>query len=80
MIRTAYGDDALSRTTMHTWFKEGRHLTEENGVKTMLIAFFDSKGLMHHENVPFGQTVNATFYLSVARICRVRLEYHEPGS
>ncbi len=21
MIRTAYGDDALSRTTVHTWFK-----------------------------------------------------------
>ncbi len=53
-------------------------------VKTMLIAFFDSKGLIHHEYVPFGQTVNATFHLSilkwlVARICCVRLEYCEPG-
>ena len=26
-------------------------------VKTMLIAFFDSQGLIHHEFVPQGQTV-----------------------
>lgn len=29
----------------------------------MLIAFFDSKGLIHHKFVPSGQTVNAAFYL-----------------
>ncbi len=51
----------------------------------MLTAFFDSKGLIHHEYVPYGQTVNATFYLSVlkrlvARIHHVRLEYREPRS
>ncbi len=51
----------------------------------MLIAFFDLKWLIHHEYVSFGQTVNATFYLSilkrlVAHIRRVRLLYREPGS
>ncbi len=51
--------------------------------KTMLITFFDSKMLIHLEYVPFGQTVNATFYLTVLKrlvVCihRVRLEYHKP--
>ena len=34
-------------------------------VKVMLIAFFDQKGLVHHEFVPDGQTVNQTFYKQV---------------
>ncbi len=51
-------------------------------MKTILIAFFDSNGLIHHEYGPFGQTVNATFYLSVlkrlvAHIRRMRSEYHK---
>ncbi|CAK9829695.1 Histone-lysine N-methyltransferase SETMAR [Anthophora retusa] len=33
----------------------------------MLVAFFDSKGLIHYEFVPTGQTVNATFYLELLK-------------
>ncbi len=44
----------------------------------MLILFFDSKGVIHHEYVFEDQTVNATFYVHVSdrlckRIARVRL-------
>ena len=31
-------------------------------VKTMLITFFDTDGLVHHEYVPRGLTVNKEFY------------------
>ena len=31
-------------------------------IKVMLIAFFDQKGLAHHEFVPEGETVNQYFY------------------
>ena len=34
-------------------------------IKVMLIAFFDKKGLVHHEFVPEGQTVNQHFYQQV---------------
>ena len=45
----------------------------------MLVCFYDSKGIIHHEFVP------GSFYLSVLeclwkRICRVRPEYSAPGS
>lgn len=34
-------------------------------IKVMLTAFFDQKGLVHHEFVPEGQTVNQHFYQQV---------------
>ncbi len=50
---------------------------QKSRVKTMLIAFY--------RDIPFGHTVNATFYLSVLKqivtcIRRVRPEYREPRS
>lgn len=58
---------------------------EKSKVKTMLICFYDSKGIIHKEFVPPDQTVNAVFYLGVLkrlvrRICRIRPEYREEGS
>ena len=46
-------------------------------VKTMLIAFFDVRGIVHFKFVPQGQTVNAAFYLEALKrlkhwIARVR--------
>lgn len=54
-------------------------------IKTMFIVFYDSKGIIHHEFVPSGQTVNGVFYEAVlkrlmARIRRTRPEYKDPGS
>ena len=51
----------------------------------MFVFFYDSKGIIHHEFVPEGQTVTGSFYLSVLerlwkRILRVRPEYSAPGS
>ncbi len=58
---------------------------QKSKVKTMLIAFFDSHGVIHKEFVPPGQTVNAAFYEQVLkrllqRIRRVRPELHRTGS
>jgi hypothetical protein len=54
-------------------------------VKTLLTVFFDSKGIIHQEFLPEGQTVNSDYYLGVlnrlwARILRIRPEYREQGS
>jgi len=39
----------------------------KSNIKSMLICFFDQKGIVHKEFVPPGQTVNAAFYVEVLR-------------
>ncbi|UYV67590.1 hypothetical protein LAZ67_5001322 [Cordylochernes scorpioides] len=42
-------------------------------IKTMIIVFFDIRGIVHCEFVPQGQTVNSAFYLEVLRILKRRI-------
>ena len=58
---------------------------QKSKLKKMLVCFYDSKGIIHHEFVPEGQTATGSFYLSDLerlwkRIRRVRPEYSAPGS
>ena len=39
-------------------------------IKSVLICFFDQKGIVHKESVPTGQTVNAAFYVEVLKRLR----------
>jgi len=50
----------------------------KSNVKTMLIAFFDIDGLVHHEYVPRGQTVNKEFYKTVLLRLRDAVRRHRP--
>jgi len=57
---------------------------QKSKVKTVLIAFFDSYGIIHKEFVPAGQTVNSAFCEDVLkqllwRIHRVQPELHRTG-
>ncbi len=38
---------------------------EKSRIRTMLVAFFDSRGLIHKEFVPTGRTVNPNLYKDV---------------
>lgn len=54
-------------------------------VKTMLIVFFDHRGIVHHEFVPEGTTVNQHFYKEVlgrliSRVRRVRRDLWEANN
>lgn len=48
-------------------------------IKSMLICFFDSQGIVHKEFVPPGQTVNQTFYREVLERLRKRVARVRPG-
>ena len=48
-------------------------------IKTMLITFFDQKGLVHHEFVPQGQTVNQHFYQEVLKRLNDRVRRCRPA-
>ena len=43
-------------------------------VKTMIIVFFDSRGIVHKEFLPPGQTVNHAFYKDVSERLRKRVQ------
>jgi [histone H3]-lysine36 N-dimethyltransferase SETMAR len=48
-------------------------------IKTMLICFFDSQGIVHKEFVPQGQTVNHVFYCEVLERLRKRVARVRPN-
>jgi len=50
----------------------------KSNVKTMLIAFFNIDGLVRHEFVPRGQTVNKEFYKTVLQCLRDAVRRHCP--
>ena len=47
-------------------------------VKTMIIAFFDSRGIVHKEFVPPGKTVNQVYYCQVLERFRKRVNRVRP--
>jgi hypothetical protein len=51
------------KTPLSPWSKNARQV--RSNVKTMLIAFFDAEGLVHHEFLPQHQTMNQTVYISI---------------
>ena len=47
------------------WLKKARQV--KSNIKSMLICFFDQKGIVHKEFVPPGQTVKAALYVKVLK-------------
>ena len=65
-----YGYDPETKQQSSQWKSPGsprpkKARQSRNALKSMLIVFFDIRGIVHHEFVPQGQTVNAQFYCSV---------------
>ena len=46
--------------------------------KTMIIVFYNARGMVHHEFVPQGQTVNQEVYISILRRMREALRRRRP--
>ena len=49
-----------------------------SNVKVMLTVFFDFNGIVHHEFLPRGQTVNKEYYLQVQRPLRETIRKKRP--
>ena len=57
---------------------------QKSKIKTLLVAFFDNKGIIYKEFVPTGETINAVIYQAVLnrllqRIRGVQPKLHRPG-
>lgn len=79
-----YGYDPKSKQQMSQWNSPGSphpkkaHQLKSN-LKTMLICFFDIKGIIHSEFVPQSQTVNQPFYLVVLKRLRRSVARKRPA-
>jgi len=70
-----YGYDTETKQKSSQWKSPGSprpKKVRQNRImtKSMLIVFFNIRGIVHHEFAPQGQTVNAGFYCSVLRRLR----------
>jgi hypothetical protein len=69
-----YGYDPETKQQSSQWKSPGsprpkKARQSRSATKSMLV-FFDIQGIVHHEFVPEGQTVNAKFYCNV--LCHLR--------
>lgn len=78
-----YGYDVETKAQSSQWVgknsprpKKARQ--SRSNVKTMLIVFFDWKGVVHYEFVPRNQTVNGEFYLEVMKRLRESIRKKRP--
>jgi histone-lysine N-methyltransferase SETMAR len=70
-----YGYDVETKRQSSQWKtsdepRPKKIMQSRSNVKAMLITFFDINGIVHHEWVPKGQTVNALFYVEVLKRLR----------
>jgi len=78
-----YGYDPETKQQSSQWKSPGSPRPKKvrqsrSRSKSMLIMFFDIRGIVHHEFVPQGQTVNAGFYCSVLRRLREDIRRKRP--
>jgi hypothetical protein len=62
----AYGGEAIEKLSVFDWhkrFKVGSHFGITN--ETVLITFFNIKGIVHFEFIPHGQTVCQAAYVEI---------------
>lgn len=51
----------------------------KSNVKVMLVVFFDSQGIVHHEYAPHGQTITKEFYIQVLSRLREAVRRKRPA-
>jgi hypothetical protein len=69
IITQALGAGSMSTALVYEWqVHTNRDRQVESIVKSMLIIFFDMKGIVHKEFILAGQTVNSTYYCDCVKI------------
>jgi hypothetical protein len=61
------GLSEMKRQSAQCKFSTSKEISPKSKVKTMLITFFDIRGILHYEFVPSGQNVNQAYYLEPSK-------------
>jgi len=79
MIKEPFGDNALGQMQIYEWCRWLQKVWQiQSNVKSTLIGFIDTEGVMHKEFVPPGQLVNGKFYCAVLRRSRENIQRKRP--
>jgi hypothetical protein len=82
MLQQAFGETALRQSNTFEWYSRFKNEAKVrqvwSNVKTMLIAFFDAEGLVHHEFLPQRHTVNQSVYITVLQRLRDAVRRKRP--
>lgn len=78
-----YGYDVETKVQSSQWRRSGSPRPKKarqvrSNVKVMLTVFFDFNGIVHHEFLPQGQTINKEYYLQVQRRLREAIRKKRP--
>ena len=77
----AYDVETADQSSKYRAKGEARPKREQQSkskIKVLLTVFFDYRGVVHHEFLPTGQTVNKEYYLSVMRRLREAIRRKRP--
>ena len=68
MLTVAHGEATLDSLARHFGSPRPKKARQvRSNVKVSLTVFFDCRGVVHHEFLPQGKTVNKKYYLQVMR-------------
>ncbi|UYV76189.1 hypothetical protein LAZ67_13002976 [Cordylochernes scorpioides] len=78
-----YGYDPETKRQSVEWRGQGEPRPKKSRIlksrnKVLLVAFFENKGIVHHEYLPAGQTVIKEMYLSILRRLREAIRKKRP--
>ena len=81
---SVYGYDPETKAQSSQWKSPGLSRPKKarqslSNMKTMLVVFFDSTGIVHDEYAPRGQTVNQEYYKSVLEPLSVNVRKKRPA-
>jgi len=78
-----YGYDPETKRQSTEWRGQGEPRHKKSRIfksknKVMLVTFLDNKGIVHHEYIPEGTTVNKEVYLAILRNLREAIRKKRP--
>jgi hypothetical protein len=78
MFSDVYGEEAIKKSSVSEWHKRLRVRMSKSRMKSVLVTFFDIKGIVHFEFIPQSQTINQTHCVEILKRLREAVRRKRP--